>query len=188
MRNGGDYLVFLGRISPEKRPDLAIEIAQRAGLPIKLAAKVDQVDQEYFDTTIRPLLSLPGVDFLGELDDTEKCQLLVGAKALVFPIDWPEPFGLAMIEAMACGAPVVAFRRGSVPEVVDEGVSGFIVEDVAGAVDALAHIDRLDRRTVRDTFLRRFSIKRMVQDYVDVYGQLIERPVDQRAVSYGRNA
>jgi glycosyltransferase involved in cell wall biosynthesis len=190
-RSGGDYLVFLGRISPEKRPDLAIEIAQRAGLPIKLAAKVDQVDQGYFDTIIRPLLALPGVDFLGELDDAEKNQLLAGAKALVFPIDWPEPFGLAMIEAMACGAPVIAFRRGSVPEVVDEGVTGFIVEDVAGAVAALGRLDQLDRRIVRATFLRRFSIARMVQDYVEVYEQMIERPAVQPALStllYGRNA
>jgi glycosyltransferase involved in cell wall biosynthesis len=187
-QGGGDYLVFLGRISPEKRPDLAIEIAQRAGLPVKLAAKVDQVDQEYFDMVIRPLLALPGVDYLGELDDSEKNRLLVGAKALVFPIDWPEPFGLAMIEAMACGTPVVAYRRGSVPEVVDDGVSGYIVEDVAGAVDALGRLDRLDRATIRGTFLRRFSIVRMVQDYIAVYDQLIERPADQRALSYGRNA
>jgi glycosyltransferase involved in cell wall biosynthesis len=187
-RNSGDYLVFLGRISPEKRPDLAIEIARRAGLPIKLAAKVDQVDQAYFDDVIRPLLSLPGVDFLGEVDDTEKSRLLAGAKALVFPIDWPEPFGLAMIEAMACGAPVVAFRRGSVPEVVDEGVTGFIVEDVAGAVAALGRVEQLDRRAVRATFLRRFSIERMVRNYVEVYEQLIERPAEQRALSYGRNA
>jgi len=187
-RAGGDYLVFLGRISPEKRPDLAIEIARRAGLPIKVAAKVDQVDQAYFDTTIRPLLALPGVDFLGELDDAEKSELLAGAKALLFPIDWPEPFGLAMIEAMACGAPVIAFRRGSVPEVVDEGVTGFIVDDVAGAVAALGRIDQLDRRTVRASFLRRFSIARMVRDYVEVYEQLIERPAAQRALSYGRNA
>jgi len=190
-RSGGDYLVFLGRISPEKRPDLAIDIAQRAGLPIKIAAKVDQVDQAYFDTTIRPLLALPGVDFLGELDDSEKSELLAGAKALLFPIDWPEPFGLAMIEAMACGAPVIAFRRGSVPEVVDEGVSGFIVEDVAGAVAALGRLGQLDRRTIRATFLRRFSVARMVQDYVEVYEQLIERPAVRpalSALSYGRNA
>jgi glycosyltransferase involved in cell wall biosynthesis len=187
-QGGGDYLVFLGRISPEKRPDLAIEIAQRAGLPVKLAAKVDQVDQEYFDTVIRPLLALPGVDFLGELDDAEKNRLLVGAKALIFPIDWPEPFGLAMIEAMACGTPVVAYRRGSVPEVLDDGVTGYIVEDVAGAVDALGRLDRLDRGAIRTTFLRRFSIARMVQDYTAVYDQLIERPADQRALSYGRNA
>jgi glycosyltransferase involved in cell wall biosynthesis len=187
-QGGGDYLVFLGRISPEKRPDLAIEIAQRAGLPVKLAAKVDQVDQEYFDTVIRPLLALPGVDFLGELDDAEKNRLLVGAKALIFPIDWPEPFGLAMIEAIACGTPVVAYRRGSVPEVLDDGVTGYIVEDVAGAVDALGRLDRLDRGAIRTTFLRRFSIARMVQDYTAVYDQLIERPADQRALSYGRNA
>ena len=169
----GDYVAFLGRISPEKRPDLAIEIAQKAGVPIKIAAKVDQVDQAYFDETIRPLLALSGVEFLGELDDAEKRDLLARARALLFPIDWPEPFGLAMIEAMACGAPVIAFRRGSVPEVIDEGMTGFIVDDVAGAVAALRQVERLDRRAIRSTFLRRFSLSRMVQDYVDLYERLI---------------
>ncbi len=172
---GGDYLVFLGRISPEKRPDLAIEIAQKAGLPLKIAAKVDRVDQAYFEETIRPLLALPGIDFIGEVDEREKRHLLAGARALLFPIDWPEPFGLAMVEAMACGTPVIAFRRGSVPEVVDDGVTGFIVDDVAGAVAALACIGRLDRRAIYRAFRHRFAIARMVSDYVDSYEQLVER-------------
>lgn len=183
-----DYVVFLGRISPEKRPDLAIEIAQRAGLPLKIAAKVDQVDREYFETTIEPLLSLPGVDFLGELDDAEKHRLLASARALLFPIDWPEPFGLALIEAMACATPVIAFRRGSVPEVVDEGVTGFIVDDVAGAVAALEHLERLDRHAIRETFRRRFSVARMVRDYMEVYERIIDQAQDWRGSAYSRKA
>ena len=182
------YLTFLGRISPEKRPDLAIEIAQKSGLPLKIAAKVDPVDREYFETLIRPMLALPGIEYLGELDDYEKGRLLAGSCALLFPIDWPEPFGLAMIEAMACGTPVIAFRRGSIPEVVDEGTTGFIVEDVAGAVAALDHIGRLDARTIRATFDARFSIARMVEDYVAIYDRLIAQNTAWPAASYGRQA
>jgi glycosyltransferase involved in cell wall biosynthesis len=177
----GGYLAFLGRISPEKRPDLAVAIARQAGLPLKIAAKVDAVDEAYFATTIRPLLTLPGIEFLGELDEGEKRPFLAGARALLFPIDWPEPFGLAMIEAMAAGTPVIAFRRGSVPEVVDHGVSGFIVDDVAGAVAALGAIDRLDRSTIRATFLRRFGIGRMIEDYLTLYKRLIAQAHDWRA-------
>jgi glycosyltransferase involved in cell wall biosynthesis len=185
---GGDYVAFLGRISPEKRPDLAIEIAVAAGVPIKLAAKVDPVDRAYFDDVIRPLLALPGVEFLGELDDGEKRLLLAGARALIFPIDWPEPFGLVMVEAMACGTPVIAFRRGSVPEIIDEGVTGYIVDDVAGAVAALSGIERLDRRAVRATFERRFTIERMARDYVDLYERLIARAADLQVRRFGRQA
>jgi glycosyltransferase involved in cell wall biosynthesis len=167
------YLAFVGRISPEKRPDFAIEIASRAGKRIKLAAKVDPVDQAYFATKIRPLLARPNVEFLGELDDCEKHDLLSGADAMLFPIDWPEPFGLVMIEAMACGTPVIAFRRGSVPEVLEDGVTGFIVDDVAQAVAALDRLHQLDRARIRATFLRRFSLARMVRDYVALYDRLL---------------
>ncbi len=164
-----DYLVFLGRISPEKRPDLAIAIAQRAGRPLKIAAKVDPVDRGYFESTIRPLLGLPGIEFLGEVAEADKMRLLAGAQALLFPIDWPEPFGLVMIEAMACGTPVIAFARGSVPEVIDEGVTGHIVGDVAEAAAAVAGIAALDRRHIRAVFRRRFSARRMAGDYVQLY-------------------
>jgi glycosyltransferase involved in cell wall biosynthesis len=177
------YLAFLGRISPEKRPDLAVEIAHRAGLPLKIAAKVDPVDQEYFDETIRSLLSLPGIEFLGELDDAEKHLLLSGARALLFPIDWPEPFGLVMIEAMARGTPVIAFRRGSVPEIVDNGITGFMVEDTEDAVAALDRVDRLDCANIRATFQRRFALERMVRDYLEVYERLIDE-ADDEALTY----
>jgi glycosyltransferase involved in cell wall biosynthesis len=182
------YLTFLGRISPEKRPDTAIEIAQKAGMPLKIAAKVDPVDQEYFDTLIRPMLRLPGIEYLGELDDYEKGRLLAGSTALLFPIDWPEPFGLAMIEAMACGTPVIAFRRGSIPEVVDEGITGFIVEDVDGAVAALDRLSTFDPQAIRATFDRRFSVARMVEDYVAVYDRLIAQNAEWPEAAYGRQA
>lgn len=170
-----DYLAFLGRISPEKRPDLAIEIAQRAGWPLKIAAKVDPVDRAYFDAVIRPLLSLPGVEFIGELGEADKMRFLAGAHALVFPIDWPEPFGLVMTEAMACGTPIVAFRRGSVPEIVDEGVTGYVVRTPAEAADAIARVDGLSRQRMREIFRRRFSAKRMAIDHVQLYEKLILR-------------
>lgn len=172
---GRDYLAFVGRICPEKRPDLAIEIARQAGLELKIAAKVDRVDQEYFDTVIRPLLASPGVEFVGELGEAEKMAFLAGARALVFPIDWPEPFGLVMIEAMACGTPVVAFRRGSVPEVIEDGVSGYIVDDAAGAVAALARLDALDRKRISAEFRKRFSAQRMADGYLDLYRLLLEQ-------------
>jgi glycosyltransferase involved in cell wall biosynthesis len=146
---GGSYLAFLGRISPEKRPDRAIEIAKRAGIPLKLAAKVDAVDLKYFETEIAPLLDHPLVEFIGEIDETQKCEFLGKARALLFPIDWPEPFGLVMIEAMSAGTPVIAWRNGSVPEVVTEGVSGRIVDSIESAVDAVQHAPRMDRRKVR---------------------------------------
>jgi glycosyltransferase involved in cell wall biosynthesis len=176
------YLAFLGRISPEKRPDLAIEIARRTGRRLKIAAKVDRVDRDYFNDRIKPLLNDPAVEFVGEVNEVEKDEFLGGATALLFPIDWPEPFGLVMIEAMACGTPVVAFRRGSVPEVIESGVTGLIVDDVAGAVQAVNLIENLDRRAVRRAFEERFSVERMAADYLAIYERLSYRgPVDEPA-------
>jgi glycosyltransferase involved in cell wall biosynthesis len=168
----GRYLAFLGRISPEKRPDRAIEIAKRLGLPLKMAAKVDDADREYFETRIAPLLDDPLIEFVGEIGEAEKNRFLGDAMALLFPIDWPEPFGLVMIEAMACGTPVVAFRNGSVPEVIEPGVTGFIVQDVDDAVQATRHAVELDRAACRARFEQRFTAARMARDYVDVYRRL----------------
>ena len=163
------YLAFLGRISPEKRVDLAIEIARRAGMPLRIAAKVDGSDREYFRDVIEPLLDQPGVDYLAEIDEKGKDELLGGAAALLFPIDWPEPFGMVMIEAMACGTPVIAFHRGSVPEVIDEGATGFVVAGVDAAARAVEPALALDRRQVRRIFERRFTAARMARDYVAIY-------------------
>ena len=171
-RAEGGYLAFLGRICPEKRPDQAIEIARRAGLPLKIAAKVDRVDQAYFDEVIRPLLRDPLIEFVGEIGERSKAAFLGGARALLFPIDWPEPFGLVMIEAMACGTPVVAYRRGSVAEVIEDGWTGFVVDDVPGAVAAVAELDSLDRRLIRARFEQRFTAERMAKDYVAAYSSL----------------
>jgi glycosyltransferase involved in cell wall biosynthesis len=166
----GGYLAFLGRISPEKRPDWAIEIAVRAGLPLKIAAKIDKVDQRYWNEVIAPLVAAhPCVEYVGEIVEGEKADFLGGARALLFPIDWPEPFGLVMIEAMACGTPVIAFRRGSVPEVIEHGVSGFIVESVEEAVDAVTRLDALSRAGARRCFERRFTAERMATDYLTIY-------------------
>jgi len=170
----GDYLVFLGRISPEKRPDRAIEIAKRAGMRLKIAAKVDAVDRRYMEEQIRPLLDDPLVEFLGEIGDVDKGELLRNAYALLFPIDWAEPFGLVMIEAMACGTPTVAFRRGSVPEIIDNGVSGYVVDNIDEAVQALRAVRSFDRSACRKKFEERFSAARMARDYVDVYERVIE--------------
>ncbi|WP_322106852.1 glycosyltransferase family 4 protein [Paraburkholderia sp. J41] len=167
------YLAFLGRISPEKRVDTAIRIAERCGLPIRIAAKVDEADREYFEREIRPLLASPHVEYVGEINDSQKAEFLSGAHALLFPIDWPEPFGLVMIEAMACGTPVVAFNRGAVPEVVDDGISGFIVEDEIGAVAAINRIARVPRAGVRRRFEERFTSHRMAQEYVQAYQAVI---------------
>lgn len=167
----GDYFAFLGRISPEKRPDRAIEIARRTGLPLRIAAKVDNVDRQYFEHTIAPLLDHPLVEFIGEIGEAEKNAFLGNARALLFPIDWPEPFGLVVIEAMACGTPVIAFLRGSVPEVIEDGVTGFIVESVDEAVNAVARLDSLDRRTIRARFERGFSAARMTRDYEALYAK-----------------
>jgi len=169
----GGYLAFLGRISPEKRPDRAIEIAIRTGLPLRLAAKVDRADQVYFDTRIRPLLDHPLVEFLGEIGEGEKSDFLGGALALLFPIDWPEPFGLVMIESLACGTPVIAYRAGSVEEVIDHGDTGFIVDNLAEAVAAVARVQELSRWRCREVFEERFTVSRMTREYVAAYQQVI---------------
>lgn len=178
---GGEYLAFLGRISPEKRPDRAIEIAVRAGVPLKLAAKVDLADQQYFEAAVKPWLKHPLIHFLGEVDDVQKQTFLGSARALLFPIDWPEPFGLAMIEAMAAGTPVIAWRNGSVPEVLEPGVTGFIVESIDQAVEAVRNVSGLDRLAVREHFERRFAVERMADDYSALY----RRATDARRVADG---
>jgi len=168
----GNYLAFLGRISPEKRPDRAIAIAKRAGLKLKIAAKVDAADRAYFADVIEPLLSDPLIEFIGEIADSQKSEFLGEAAALLFPIDWPEPFGLVMIEAMACGTPVVAWRCGAVPEIVDDEVTGFVVASEEEAVTAVSRAIALDRRTIRSVFERRFTSTVMAHNYLDVYRRL----------------
>lgn len=170
---GGDYLAFLGRIAPEKRPDRAIEIAKRAGIPLKIAAKVDPVDQRYFDHVIKPQLDHPLIEFIGEIGDAEKGAFLGNALALLFPIDWPEPFGLVMIEAMSTGTPVIAWRTGSVPEVLDDGVTGFSVESIEEAAAAVEHVRGLSRMAVRRQFEHRFAIAIMAQAYLETYDALL---------------
>ena len=172
--NPGDYLAFLGRISPEKRADRAIEIAKRAGMPLKLAAKVDRADRRYFKRVIEPLLEESHVDWVGEITDRDKNEFLGSAYALLFPIDWPEPFGLVMIEAMACGTPVIAYNSGSVPEVMEDGVTGFIVEDLDDAAKAVSRVCDVSRARCRETFERRFAANRMASDYIEIYKRLIE--------------
>ena len=169
------YLAFLGRISPEKRPDRAIAIAKRSGLPLKIAAKVDAADAAYFHEVIEPLLDHPLVEFVGEIGDSEKSAFLGNAQALLFPIDWPEPFGLVMIEAMACGTPVIAWRCGSVPEIVDHGETGFIVATEDEAVAALTRLQLIDRRRVRDVFEQRFTATVMARNYLRLYWRLYAR-------------
>ena len=166
------YLAFLGRICPEKCPDRAIRIARACGLPLKIAAKVDRADQDYFNSLIRPMIAEGGVELIGEINEAQKPDFLSGAMALLMPIDWPEPFGVVMIEAMACGTPVIACNRGSVPEVIEDGLTGFIVEDEAEAVQAVSRIGTLDRARIRARFEQRFTARRMAQDYLDVYEQL----------------
>jgi glycosyltransferase involved in cell wall biosynthesis len=169
----GGYLAFLGRICPDKGPVEAIEIARRAGMKLKLAAKIDPVDQVYFDTVVGPLIEKsPHVEFIGEIHDGQKQEFLGNAKALLFPISWPEPFGLVMIESMACGTPVVAFQFGSVPEIMEDGLTGFVVKDVAGAVAAVGRLDELYRPAIRARFEERFSARAMARDYLKIYGQL----------------
>ncbi|MBV8627042.1 MAG: glycosyltransferase family 4 protein, partial [Paraburkholderia sp.] len=169
------YLAFLGRISPEKRLDTAIRIAEQAGMPIKVAAKLDKADRAYYEEVIKPLMSLPHVEYIGEISEAEKTEFLGNAHALLFPIDWPEPFGLVMIEAMACGTPVIAFKRGSVPEVIENGVSGFVVEDEISAVAAVKRLHTLPRATVRKAFEARFSSKVMAQNYIASYEELLRQ-------------
>jgi glycosyltransferase involved in cell wall biosynthesis len=172
IRPRGGYLAFIGRISPEKRPDRAVAIASALGIPLKIAAKIDRKDAQYFHDKIEPLLG-PGVEFVGEINEKAKSDFLGEAFALLFPIDWPEPFGLAMIEAMACGTPVLAFRHGSVPEIIDENVTGAIVDTVEEAIAALPRVMALDRSAVRRRFEQRFTAQRMAQDYVNAYRRVL---------------
>ena len=176
----GKYLAFVGRVSPEKRVDRVIEIAGRAGMNVKIAAKVDRVDREYFESVVKPLIdNNPRVEFLGEINDREKDDFLGNAFACLYPVDWPEPFGLAMIEAMACGTPTVAFRNGSIPEIIESGVNGFVVESVAEAVKALDRVSSMSREGCRASFEKRFTSTRMANDYLEVY----KRVAAGRAVS-----
>ena len=177
----GKYFAFLGRISPEKRVDRAIEIAKQIGIPLKIAAKVDLVDKEYFEAEIKPLLRDSLVEYVGEINEAEKDEFLGNAYALLFPIDWPEPFGLVMIEAMACGTPTVAYREGSVPELIEEGQTGFIVNELDDAIAAARRLPELSRKRCREVFDQRFTSERMAQDYLRVYQGLIERETQRAA-------
>lgn len=172
LGEGGDYLAFVGRLSAEKRVDRAIEIAERAGLPLKIAAKIDPTERAYFEAVVKPLLGKSHVEFIGEVGEADKGELLRNAQALLFPIDWPEPFGLVMIEAMACGAPVIAYRSGSVPEVIEEGVTGFIVDSIDEAVRAVDRTKYLSRANIRKQFEKRFSARRMANDYLELFTRL----------------
>jgi glycosyltransferase involved in cell wall biosynthesis len=171
------YLAFLGRASPEKRVDRAIEIARRAGMPLKIAAKVDPADRRYFKSEIEPLLNNPQIEWLGEISDKDKDEFLGNACALLFPIDWPEPFGLVMIESMACGTPVVAYAGGSVAEVMDDGVTGFVVHEIEEAVEAVRRVRDLSRARCREVFEKRFTASRMAEDYINVYTRLADSRV-----------
>ena len=180
----GKYLAFLGRISPEKRPDRAIEIAIRCGMHLKIAAKVDRVDQQYFEAKIKPLLKHPAIEFIGEITDQEKNEFLGNAYAYIFPIDWPEPFGLTMIEAMACGTPTIAFRCGSVPELMTEKVTGFVVDDLESAVASVARIPEIDRRACRAAFDKRFTAQRMSAEYVSLYQRSLRDVHEREMLEY----
>lgn len=177
------YLAVLGRIAPEKGVDRAIKIAIRAGIPLKIAAKIDRADQDYYDAVVRPLMNHPLVEYIGEIGDHEKPHFLSGAFGLLLPIDWPEPFGLVMIESMACGTPVIAYNRGSVPEIIDEAVTGFIVEDETSAVSAVGRLAGMDRAAVRKQFETRFTARRMALDYLAAYRSLTETTPSLRLVS-----
>lgn len=168
------YLAFLGRISPEKRPDQAIEIAKRSGIPLKMAAKVDPADRVYYEAAVEPLLNHPLIEFVGEISDAEKNDFVGNAVALVCPYDWPEPFGLVLIEALACGTPVLAYRRGSIPEIIDHGVTGFVCETVDEMVEAVGQVPLLERRRCRAAFDERFTADRMARDYVALYERILE--------------
>jgi glycosyltransferase involved in cell wall biosynthesis len=183
-----DYLVFVGRLSREKRPDRAVEIARALGMKLKVAAKVDAADREYYQQEVAPLFEHPLVEYLGEVDEATKLELMARARALLMPIDWPEPFGLVAIEAMACGTPVLAFRCGSMPEVIDQGVTGFLVDDMPSAIAAARQISSLPRERVRATFDRRFSGRRMAEDYLPVYERIIARSSLLRLSGDGRAA
>ena len=178
-RGDGGYIAFVGRMSPEKRPDRAIRIARRAGIPLRIAAKVERCDVDYFEKHVQPLLG-PGVDFVGEIGERDKVDFLGRARALLFPIDWPEPFGLVMIEALACGTPVIAWPCGSVPEVITGGIDGCIVESEDAAVEALDRIDAIDRAACRASFDARFTAERMARDYVALYERVLAGPGETR--------
>jgi glycosyltransferase involved in cell wall biosynthesis len=169
----GGYLAFLGRITPEKGPEIAIQLAHAAGIPLKIAAKVDRVDQAYFDTKVRSLIDGKEIEFIGEIDESQKAAFLGNAAALLFPICWPEPFGLVLIEAMACGTPVIAFRSGSVPEIIEDGSTGFVVNSHREALNAIDRVAMINRHAVRASFERRFTSRRMADDYIRVYETLI---------------
>jgi glycosyltransferase involved in cell wall biosynthesis len=171
------YLAFLGRISPEKRPDRAIAIAKATGIPLRIAAKVDAVDKKYFESEIEPLIEGPLIEYIGEIGEAQKQEFLGNARAVLFPIDWPEPFGLVMIEAMACGTPVIAFRCGSVPEVMRDGVTGYVVDTVEEAIAAVGRIDAISREGVRNCFERRFTAQTMAKNYADIYRRLMQAQV-----------
>jgi glycosyltransferase involved in cell wall biosynthesis len=177
----GDYLAFVGRISPEKRLDRAIEIAARSGMRLRIAAKTDAADRDYMEQVIKPILSNSSAECIGEIGDKDKKEFLANAYALLFPIDWPEPFGLVIIEAMACGTPIIAYRRGSVPELIQDGITGYIVDDIEGALQALRKIPAFDRRRCRRVFEERFSASRMAQDYLNVYRRVIKASADHDA-------
>jgi glycosyltransferase involved in cell wall biosynthesis len=179
--NAGDYLAFIGRISPEKRVDRAIEIARRSERRLRIAAKVDEVDKEYFHERIEPLLGQPGIEFIGEIGENEKQKFLGGAAAMLLPIDWPEPFGLTMIEAMACGVPTIVWNEGSAPEIINHGVTGFVVESIEEAASAVESAVALNRRAIRRVFERRFTARRMAREYIKVYQSLIESGATQVA-------
>jgi glycosyltransferase involved in cell wall biosynthesis len=179
--NKGKYLAFIGRISPEKRPDLAIEVAKKSGVPLKIAAKVDVVDREYFDTVIKPLIEPPFVEYIGEIGDAQKSEFLGNALALMFTIDWPEPFGLAMIEALACGTPVIARPCGSVPEVLRPGVTGFVAKEIDQLVAAVERIDSISRERCRREFEERFTAEVMADKYEAVYHAMLD--YDQEMMS-----
>jgi glycosyltransferase involved in cell wall biosynthesis len=178
-----DYFVFVGRISPEKRTDRAIDIAKACGTPLSIAAKVDPVDRAYFESTIEPLLDDPLVSYVGEIGDDAKNDLIGNARALLMPIDWPEPFGLVMIEAMACGTPVIAYRNGSVPEIIKDGITGFIVENQEQAIAAATNIGRIDRRRCRQLFEERFAARVMATRYLDVYQELLNSQVGDKRIA-----
>jgi glycosyltransferase involved in cell wall biosynthesis len=173
----GDYLAFLGRMSRDKRADRAIEIARRAGMKLRIAAKIEGDDEAYYRETIKPLLD-DDIEFIGEVDEQAKVEFLSNAAALLFPIDWPEPFGLVVIEAMAFGVPVVVWKEGAMPEIVDEGETGYVVDSIDAAVQAVSKCEALDRDHIRQVFERRFSSERMVCDYEAIYAALIAQPKD----------
>ncbi|MGC2473517.1 MAG: glycosyltransferase family 4 protein [Candidatus Sulfotelmatobacter sp.] len=181
----GKYLAFLGRVSPEKGLDRAIEIALRAEMPLKIAAKVDRADKEYFEHDIKPLLGSDLIEFIGEISDLEKNEFLGNASAFLFPINWSEPFGIVLIEALACALPVVAYPLGSVPEIIDDGVSGFLVNNVDEAVEAVTNIAIIDRKNCRRSFEQRFSVKRMAQDYLTIYKRIAKREPETIALTDG---